>query len=409
MLNGKTRYRQHLCRVLPGALTWITTTVVFWGLWLIATFPVAAITPDDITAEAAILVAADTGQVLFSKAADKQLEPASIVKIMTLLLAMEAVERGDVSLDDEVTVSLRAESIGGSQVWLRRGEVFSLEKLLQAVAIQSANDAAVAVAEHIAGSDAAFVQRMNQRARELGMNNTRFINVNGLPPEAGEPPNLTTAADIVKMSRALLKHPAVLEWTSTWTSVFREKEPRTVLYNTNRLIQEYPGADGLKTGHTEAAGFCLVGTAKRGDLRLLSVVMNTDSDETRRRETATLLDYGFTAFTPQKVAGKGEEVGWVRVKNGVPETVAVVAGRDLTVLIKRGAGGIERELHPRADLQAPLVAGDPVGTLVVKQEGRWAGEIPVVAVQDVQRAGLFTRIWRWFRDLFRSVFKVRRK
>ncbi|NLY30360.1 MAG: D-alanyl-D-alanine carboxypeptidase [Firmicutes bacterium] len=366
-----------------------------------------ALTPDDVQADVAMLVVAGTNQVLFEKNPDKVVEPASIAKIMTLLLALEAVERGESSLSDKIVVSPDAEAIGGSQVWLRAGEVFTLEELLKAVAIQSANDAAYAVAEHVTGSVSAFVKQMNRRAQELGMKDTVFTNVHGLPPDPGQEPTLTTAQDINKMSQEILKFPVVLEWTSTWTEVFRSDNPRTVLYNTNRMLREYPGLDGLKTGHTDSAGYCLVATAEQDDLRLLSIVMGTSSDAERRQETRKLLDYGFKGFTSQRLVEPKEVVGEVVIKNGVPETVKVVASAPLEALVEKGnSGPFHRHLRLQPDLEAPLKAGETVGAVVVSQDGRILGEVPIELEEDVKPAGFFVRVWRWLRDLIQSLITM---
>ena len=363
-----------------------------------------ALTPDDVGADVALLVAAGTNQVLLGKNTDKVVEPASIAKIMTLLLALEAVDRGEISLSDKVLVSPDAEAIGGSQVWLRAGEVFTLEQLLKAVAIQSANDAAHAVAEHAAGSVPAFVKQMNRRAQELGMKDTIFTNVHGLPPDPGQDATVTTARDISKMAQEILKFPLVLEWTSTWTDVFRSDNPRTVLYNTNKMLREYPGLDGLKTGHTDSAGYCLVATAERSDLRLISIVMGTASDAQRRQETRKLLDYGFKGFTSQRLVEHKEIVGEVVIKNGVPETVKAAAAAPLEALVEKGnSAPFHRHLQVQPDLEAPLKAGDIVGVMVVSQEDSILGQVPVELEEDVRPAGFFVRIWRWLRDLVKSL------
>lgn len=369
---------------------------------------VSALTADDLKAETALLVVLDTGQVLLEKHPDKKMEPASITKIMTMLLALEAVERGETALTDEIVVSPDAEAIGGSQVWLRAGEVFTLEQLLKAVAIQSANDAAHAVAEHIAGSVPAFVRLMNRRAKELGMENTYFANVHGLPVEPGEEPSLTTVRDIKKMTQALIQFPVVLEWTSTWSEIFRPKSPTTVLYNTNRLLREYPDLDGLKTGHTNSAGFCLVATALRDEVRLVSIVMGNSSDLERRADSRRLLDYGFKGFTNRRLVEARTVVGEVTVNNGSPEKVKVVAVQSLDAMVEKGGSDDwEFKLQLRSDLEAPLDSGAVVGALVAYDEdGRLLGQVSVASGEDVKVANIFVRIWRWLRELAKTVVKT---
>lgn len=239
------------------------------------------------------------------------------------------------------------------------------------------------------------------------MKDTVFTNVHGLPPDPGQEPTLTTAQDINKMSQEILKFPVVLEWTSTWTEVFRSDNPRTVLYNTNRMLREYPGLDGLKTGHTDSAGYCLVATAEQDDLRLLSIVMGTSSDAERRQETRKLLDYGFKGFTSQRLVEPKEVVGEVVIKNGVPETVKVVASAPLEALVEKGnSGPFHRHLRLQPDLEAPLKAGETVGAVVVSQDGRILGEVPIELEEDVKPAGFFVRVWRWLRDLIQSLITM---
>lgn len=368
---------------------------------------VHALAADDLAVDAALLIVVGREQVLMEKNADKQLEPASITKIMTMLLALEAVERGESTLTDEVLVSPDAQAIGGSQVWLRAGEVFSLEQLLKAVAIQSANDAAYAVAEHIAGSVPAFVRQMNRRAQELGMDNTHFANAHGLPAEPGQQPSVTTVNDINKMTQALLKFPVVLEWTSTWSEVFRPGNPPTVLHNTNRLLREYPGLDGLKTGHTDKAGYCLVATASRDDLRLVSIVMGAISDLERRQDSRRLFDYGFKGFTSQRLVASQDVIGEAVVKNGSPEKVNVVALQDLDVLMEKGStDNWQFDLQLKPDLGAPLVPGDVIGSLVATADGLPLGRIPVAVQENVKMANGFVKAWRWLRDLAKSIIKT---
>ncbi len=362
----------------------------------------------DVDAASALLLVPQTGQVLFEKNVDKQLPPASIAKIMTLLLTMEAIDSGRVSLQDDVRVSQLAAGMGGSQVWLEPGEVFKLEQLMRAIAVPSANDAAVAVAEHVSGSVEAFVDAMNSRARSLGMENTVFTNATGLPAEAGQKETLSTARDIATMAVELLKHPKVLDWTSIRYAVFREN-PRTGLWNTNKLIGSYEGADGLKTGYTQEAGYCLVATAERNGLRLLSVVLQTDSELERQLQSERLLDYGFRAFSPMTLVKKGESVGVVTVKSGVPEEVQLVAAADVEVLVPNGRrGDVVTELVPGVNQQAPVAKGAQLGELKATLDGKVLGTVPAVAAEDVKQAGWFTRIWRWIRDLVRNLISFGR-
>lgn len=360
----------------------------------------------DIPAESAILIAAESGQVLFAKNETKPLPPASLTKIMTMLLAMEAVEQGVASLEDVVPISRHAASMGGSQVFLAPDEKFTLEELLEAVAIASANDASVAVAEYLAGTEANFVERMNRRAKELGMKDTVFANASGLPTPEGESGCITTARDVAIMAREIIQRfPKVLEWTSIWQKNFRHEPRPFVLTNTNRLIRTYPGADGLKTGHTQAAGFCLAATAKRDDVRLISVVMRTDSDAARIEQTTRVLDYGFRAFEQVFAVVEGENVGVVPLPGGRKEQVPALAQGDLKLMVPRGSQSeLERELKPQTDLKAPVAKEQVIGELVVTLKDETLGSVPVVAAEDVSRANFLLRLVRWVRDFFRGIF-----
>ena len=352
----------------------------------------------DLPARAAILMDASTGQILFAKNEHEPMPPASIVKLMTTLLVLEALESGRASLDDMVVTSHYASSIEGSKVFLAPGETHSLEKMMQAIVIYSGNDATVAVAEYLAGTESNFVRLMNERAKELGMHNTHFIDSNGLP--TGEMDNYSTAYDIALLSREVVKYPKALEWASTEFAIFRE-QPRFDMPNRNRLIRLYPHADGLKTGYTSAAGYCLVGTAQKGDLRLISVVLGAESDDDRVQQTIRLLDYGFS-YDYRDVVTQGKLLGQVEVIDGVKTKVDVVAAEDVRLLASRG----ERDpfgLHVVTDesVQAPIEKGQVVGTLEITYRGEKVKEIPVLAAEDVARAGFFTRLWRtilgWFK------------
>lgn len=360
----------------------------------------------DVKVPSAILVDAGTGQVLFEKNADEPVHPASIVKIMTMLVTMDAVKAGHVRLDDRVRVSRAAEAMGGSQVYLAAGETWTLEQLLEAIAIASANDASVAVAEHVAGTEAAFVELMNRKAQDLGMTATRFVNSHGLPPEAGEDPNITTARDIAVMARALVtQYPEVLRWTSIRSKVFRE-QPRFVMYNTNRLVGSVEGVDGIKTGHTSEAGFSLAVTAQRDGRRLIAALMRADSDETRVEQAAQLLEFGFRAFRPVVVALADERVGELRLRSGQPEAVPVRAASTLYVLTLGGdRRGVERSVVFRENLAPPIEKGQSVGWVVGELDGREVARVEAVAAEAMRPVAGAARLWRWLRDLVGAVVR----
>lgn len=357
----------------------------------------------EIEAASAILVD-ETGQVLYEKNADLQLPPASMAKLMTMLLVMEEIEAGRAKWTDKVTVSARAANTGGSQVYLKQGEVFTVEELLKAVVIHSANDASVALAEHFSGVEEAFVDAMNTRARELGLTNTHFSNPDGLPPEPGESPTLSTARDLSVLARELLKHPKLFTWTVIEQTEFRQN-PKTILYNTNKLIGKYQGLDGLKTGHTSEAGWCLTATAKRGDVRLISVVMRANNENERNTQTVRLLDYGFRNFVPAQVAEAGAEVGVWKNRSASPGAVPVTAKESLRPLVPRGReDDVTREMVFAERIELPIEAGTTVGKLVVKLDGQELASTDVLVTRDVRRANIILRFLRWIKGLFVGLF-----
>ncbi|MGE5585292.1 MAG: D-alanyl-D-alanine carboxypeptidase family protein [Bacillota bacterium] len=360
----------------------------------------------ELKARSAVLISAETGQVLYEKEPDMRVAPASITKVMTMLLAMEAVDSKKVGLDDMVTTSTEASQIGGSQIWLAEGEQMKLGDMMKAIAIVSANDAAYAVSEFIAGSAEDFVNQMNEKARDLGMKNTHFENPDGLPA----PDHYSTAREIAIMSRELVtKHPKVLEWTSVWTDTLERKGPRvrqeeSFLRNTNELILRYPGADGLKTGMTDEAGYCLSGTAKRDDVRLISVVMGLPTNDDRLEDTIKLLNYGFREFDRVAVAKKGEVVGKIRVPNGRREDVPAATSADFVAFVEKGKKDLVNTSIESEERRAPIRKGEKLGAIVASLDGREVARMDLVATEDVPRANIFTVIMRAIRDFFRGLF-----
>lgn len=355
----------------------------------------------DLKAKAYILMEASTGKVLIEGNSHEKLPIASITKIMSMLLIMEAIDSGKITFDDKVHVSEHAFSMGGSQVWLEPGEVFTVDEMLKAVAIHSANDATVALAETVAGSEEAFVAMMNQKAKELGMNNTNFLDCTGLTDDG----HYSTAYDIAIMSRELItKHPKILEYTSIWQDKFREgvegKTPIS-LDNTNKLIRFYEGANGLKTGFTRKAGHCLSATAKRNDLQLIAVVLGEPDSNTRFAEARKLLDYGFANYESKTLNSKGEQVQELEVRKGLKTTVNAVYSNDVKLIVKKGTtDGIERQINIESGITAPIKAGQKVGEVVYMLDGEEIGRADIVADADVERATfgkLFVRILiKWF-------------
>lgn len=357
-----------------------------------------------IASPSAILVEAHTGQILFEKDIDTPRPPASMTKIMTMLLVMEAIERGQISLDDVVVASEHAARMGGTQIWLAAGEEMGVEDLLKSMAIASANDSAVALAEHVAGAAEVFVDRMNKRAAELGATNTHFVNPTGLPKGDGGPENSTSARDLVLMSMELLKHPKILEYTSIWIDQVRGGNP--VLNNTNRLVRYYDGCDGIKTGYIDASKHCLTATAMRDGLRLISVVMGASTSNERYDDTRKLLDYGFANYQAVPIARAGQIVGDLEISRGEFETVPVAPKSDLTVVLgKSESPEVQTELVFGERVVAPVTEGQVVGTLVVTKDEREVGSVDLVAVQEVRRGHPIKLFFRSVRNLFGMVFR----
>lgn len=336
----------------------------------------------------AILMEATTGAVLYTQNAEEAMPPASVTKIMTLLLLMEAVDSGVIHLDDTVTVSANAASMGGSQVFLKEGEQMVLEDLLKSVVIASANDAAVALAEYLYGSVQSFVGKMNERARQLGMTATNFENVTGLDDTAEH--HVTSARDIALMSRALIAHPTVLSYSSIWMDTIRNGE--FGLTNTNRLVRFYPGCTGLKTGSTSRAGFCISVTAERNGLSLICVIMNAESRDVRNAAAVSLLDWGFSNFELyQASGGEGEKVA---VKGGVAQVCPLQYEAFSVVLQKASIAGVEQRVMIPETVTAPVCAGDVIGSVGYYLDGTLIGQVPLRATADVRRIGFFDVLGR---------------
>ena len=333
-----------------------------------------------ISAKSAILVERSTGRVLFEYEADKPVPPASITKIMTLLLVMEAIESGKLGFETEVTASEHACSMGGSQIWLEPGEVFTVHELLKAAAIASANDACVALAEAVSGTEEAFVELMNKRAEELGMENTVFKNCTGLDSEG----HLSTAKDIAKMSAALLSHEKIKEYSTVWMDSLRNGE--TELTNTNKLVRFYKGCTGLKTGSTDEAGCCLSASAERGGMELISVTLGSPNTDERFAAGRKLLDYGFANFAVAKPVPPEEELYEIPVSHGVAEFVTPVFEETKTYLLPKGQEAlVEQKVTLPEKLEAPVEAGQVIGKVSVFLNGGEIGEYNIIAKEAVEK------------------------
>ena len=369
-------------------LAWLSALAVLGGL--IAPLPRQVPAALELHSPSAILMDAATGTVLFEKNADEAREPASVTKIMTLLLVMEALDSGAIGWEDMVTASAAAAGKGGSQIYLEEGEQLSMEEMLKSVVVSSANDCATALAEHVAGSEAAFVARMNQRAAELGMEHTHFVNCTGLDDEPEARAHLTTARDVAIMSRALLGHEAIRNYTTIWTDTVRNGS--FGLANTNKLVRFYRGTTGLKTGYTSKAGHCLSASASREGLELIAVVLGADSSTHRFEDAKALLNWGFAGYALAQ-PGEGVELAPIPVTLGTRETVQPVLENAGPLLLEKAqAAALTRELELPESLEAPVEPGQRIGTLRIRAGETLLAELPVVASEAVPKLSLW-QLW----------------
>ena len=337
----------------------------------------------EIAAPSAILIDAATGTVLYEKNAHERLAPASVTKVMTLLLIMEALDSGRIGWDDTVAASAAAAAKGGSQIYLEENEQMGLRDMLKSVVVASANDCAAALAEHVSGSESAFVARMNERASELGMADTHFVNCTGLDDEPDASEHLTSAHDIAVMSRELLKHDAIREYTTIWMDTVRGGQ--FGLSNTNKLVRFYSGTTGLKTGFTRAAGYCLSASAERDGLELIAVVMHCKTSTDRFESAKALLDYGFANYCLIEAAPE-TPLPAVPVVLGREETVQAVLADDAPILADKGAAaGVEKTVEMAEAVSAPVAAGQKLGTLVIRSGGQKIAQRDIVAAQAVEK------------------------
>jgi len=342
----------------------------------------------------AILVEAETGKVLFEKDPHLPLPPASMVKMMTALIVMEKVRDGAIKLSDMVTVSRWAAKMGGSQVFLKEGEKMSVEELMKAMMIHSGNDATAALAEYVGGYANAFVDLMNDRAAQLGLKDTRFHSVHGLPPDPGQQDDVMSAADLATLGREIMKFPQIAEWVAKSQEPFRDGQ--FTLVNPNHLLKTYPGADGIKTGYHNKAGFCVTGSAKQGDLRLIVVIMGAPTRGGCFTSAAQLLNYGFATYrmllpVQGKVVLEGKDIA---VRGGVADHVAIAAKQDVKILLKKGEEKkVSVTVRTPERVWAPLTVGQPVGEIVVSFDGTVVSTVPAIATQEVGQASWWKRWW----------------
>lgn len=352
-----------------------------------------------VTAKSAVLMDVATGQVLFSANEHERLYPASVTKIMPLLLFMEALDEGRINLEDTVTASPTAAAKGGSQIWLKEGEQMTVDELLRATAIASANDACTALGEHIAGSEEAFVSLMNKRAKELGMENTNFVNCSGLDDDTTE--HLTTAYDIALMSKELLSHDRIRTYTTVWTDTLRGGA--TELTNTNRLVRFYNGTTGLKTGTTDKAGYCLSASAERDGLHLIAVILGAETSDDRFEGAKALLNYGFATYETVTPSFDGVEIPPVKVLRGEYEEITAKISDVKPVTLSKGESGkIEYIVEVAEDVEAPVEKKQLLGKITAKLDDNVIGEYKLVAQENVRKLTFFDCAERFLKSLTKS-------
>lgn len=336
-----------------------------------------------LNCKSAYLVENDTGKVVYEYNAHEKLPPASVTKIMTMLLTMEAVDSQKINLTDKVTCSERSKAMGGSTMFLDAGEIRTVEELLKGVSVESANDAAVALSEYVSGTEEAFVEKMNERAKELGMNDTHFANCTGLDSEG----HYSSAYDIAIMSRELLKHQKILEYTTIWMETISEgRQKEFTLVNRNKMIKSYNGCDGLKTGFTEKSKYCISSTAKRNNIRFISVIMGAPSWKERNEMAGRLLDYGFAKYESVNVIKKGDVLGEIEIPKSKPEKVNAVAKEDLNIIVEKGKKtDIKTEIDINKNLKLPINKDDVVGKVKAIDGNTVCGEANIVAENDIKK------------------------
>ena len=352
--------------------------------------------PINIKSESATVMETSTNKVLFEKNANKQMAPASMTKIMTMLLTIEALEKGDIKLEDTVTISENAANMGGSQIYLEVGSTATVEELLTSIAVGSANDAAVAMAEKIGGTVENFVRMMNEKAQELGAINTTFKNPHGLDEEG----HLTTAHDMALMASELVKHKEILKYTGTYETTITHTNGKSIwLVNTNSLIKFYNGLDGLKTGFTNKAGYCLTGTMERNDMRLVSVVMNASAKEDRNTDTINMMEYSFSTFYNNKIISKDKKMGTIFIDNSKKRKIDYYLDKDVSVVLDKST----REINYNYDIdllnvQAPLKKGSIIGTLTLHfldQDIKYN----LIVKEDVKASGFIRKVINYLKDI----------
>lgn len=391
--------KRRLIKLLSAAVC----TLMFFSFSVIAAEGESLGMPVKVNAKSAILVDVSSGQVLAAMNEHERLYPASVTKIMTLLLVMEAIDSGKLNLNDTVVTSPTAAAKGGSQIWLKEGETMTVDELLRAIAIYSANDACEALGEHIAGSEEALVGMLNERASELGMKNTHFDNCTGLDDTSDT--HLTTAYDIALMSVELLKHDLIRKYTTVWMDSLRDGA--TELVNTNKLVRFYDGATGLKTGTTSKAGCCISASAERNGTHLAAVIMGSPTSDDRFGGAKALLNWGFANYETVTPVPDTSLITDVTVIGGYEDSFTPKVESPKAVLLKKGsAGKLEQTVELATDVQAPVVAGERVGTVTFKLDGETVAECPIIASEEIKKLD-FAEVLRRFLTSFASFTKDR--
>lgn len=357
----------------------------------------------DIKSESGIIMEASTGKILFDKNMDEQKSPASMTKIMTMLLTVEAIESGKISLEDEVNISANASKMGGSQVYLEENSTATVEMLLKSIAIGSANDASVAVAEKIGGTESNFVNMMNKRANELGAVNTTFKNPHGLDEEG----HLTTAHDLALIARELIKHEEILKLTSTYETTITHKNGKSLwLVNTNKLIKFYNGLDGLKTGFTDNAGYCLTGTMLRNDMRLITVTMKAPTKEDRNTDTINLMEYAYSMYYKSTLIKKDKKIGDMFIDNAKKRKVSYYLKEDASVILDKDVRNIKYNYSVKLNnVKAPLKKNDVVGTLTLHLNNQDIN-YNLIVKENIKKSNYFVRLNNYLKDIINGNLNV---
>lgn len=341
---------------------------------------VNAVTEETITAPSAVLMETSSGKILFEKNPHEQRPCASITKVMTMLLVCEAIDSGKLSLDDTITASAHAASMGGSDIWLEEGETMSANDMIKATVVASANDAAVALAEHLCGSEEVFVQKMNEKANQLGMKDTVFKNCNGLDEDG----HITSAYDVAVMSRELMKHEMIFDYTSIWLDNLRDG--KTQIVNTNKLLKTYKGITGLKTGTTNDAGCCMAASATRGDMSLVAVVLGCNSGKERFSDAAALLDYGFANFSVTQLKAPDDLPKTIKVDNGMQKNIGIGCDINSSIVLDKNSGSkIVSKIDLPESIEAPVASGQKLGTVTYSLDGKAVKSFEITALQHAEQ------------------------